>query len=100
MAGVTTGLFGKRQSFVPLAESRLTGEDVQVAYEKPHVKDSPNFDVESHLEPQEEAELRAHYGREYVPAAGTVPEDTSGPETDRAVTRSEEEVRWVRGARR
>jgi len=103
--GVTTGLFGKRQSFVPLAESRFVGDDVQVAYEKAHVKDSPNFDVESHLEPQEEADLYAHYGLEYmpleaqapvadpVPPAGTVARDTSGPETDSAITRSEEEVR-------
>jgi uncharacterized protein (TIGR02271 family) len=109
--GVTTGLFGKRQSFVPLAESRFVGEDVQVAYEKAHVKDSPNFDVESHLEPQEEADLYAHYGIEYMPleaqapvagyeaatdaasAADTVAHDVSGPETDSAMTRSEEEVR-------
>jgi uncharacterized protein (TIGR02271 family) len=103
--GVTTGLFGKRQSFVPLAESRFVGEDVQVAYQKSHIKDSPNFDVESHLEPQEEADLYAHYGLEYMPlaaqapvadhepTAGTVARDTSGPETDSAMTRSAEEVR-------
>lgn len=103
--GVTTGLFGKRQSFVPLAESRFVGEDVQVAYEKAHVKDAPNFDVESHMEPQEEADLYRHYGIEYMPLeaqapvagyeppAGTVARDTSGLETDSAITRSEEEVR-------
>jgi len=103
--GVTTGLFGKRQSFVPLAESRFVGDDVQVAYDKGHVKDSPNFDVESYLEPQEEADLYAHYGLEYMPlqaeapvsgyepAGGTVARDTSGPETDDVITRSEEEVR-------
>jgi len=103
--GVTTGLFGKRQNFVPLAESRFVGDDVQVAYDKAHVKDAPNFEVESHMEPQEEADLYRHYGIEYMPleaqapvaspqpAPGTVARDTSGPETDSAITRSEEEVR-------
>jgi uncharacterized protein (TIGR02271 family) len=115
--GVTTGLFGKRQSFVPLAESRFVGDDVQVAYEKAHVKDAPNFEVESHMEPQEEADLYRHYGIEYMPLEaqapvagtapadvvapadniaptdGTVAHDVSGPETDSAITRSEEEVR-------
>ena len=103
--GVTTGLFGKRQNFVPLAESRFVGDDVQVAYDKAHVKDAPNFDVESHMEPQEEGDLYRHYGIEYMapeaqapvaspqPTAGTVARDTSGPETDSAITRSEEEVR-------
>jgi uncharacterized protein (TIGR02271 family) len=103
--GVTTGLFGKRQSYVPLAESRFVGEDVQVAYDKAHVKDSPNFDDEGQLEPQEEADLYAHYGLQYMPlkvqapvgdpapAAGSVARDLSGPETDSAVTRAEEEVR-------
>ncbi|HSH60110.1 MAG TPA: PRC and DUF2382 domain-containing protein [Acidimicrobiales bacterium] len=103
--GVTMGLFGKRQSFVPLAESRFVGDDVQVAYTKSHVKDSPNFEVESRLEPQEEADLYAHYGLQYMPleaqapvadtapAAGSVARDVSGPETDSAITRSEEEVR-------
>jgi uncharacterized protein (TIGR02271 family) len=109
--GVTTGLFGKRQNFVPLAESRFVGDDVQVAYDKAHVKDAPNFEVESHMEPQEEADLYRHYGIEYMPleaqalvagtapvdgiapTAGTVAHDVSGPETDSAITRSEEEVR-------
>ncbi len=103
--GVTTGMFGKRQSYVPLAESRFVGEDVQVAYTKSHVKDSPNFDVETRLEAEEEADLYAHYGLQYMPLeaqapvaghapeAGTVARDTDGTQTDSAVTRSEEEVR-------
>lgn len=77
--GVTTGLFGKRQSYVPLAESRLVGEDVQVAYDKAHVKDSPNFDDERQLEPQEEADLYAHYGLQYMPLEVQAPVGEPAP---------------------
>ena len=39
---VSTGLFGSRVSFVPLAEAQRDGDDVRVPYAKDQVKDSPN----------------------------------------------------------
>jgi uncharacterized protein (TIGR02271 family) len=101
---VKTGLFGTRETFVPSAEARSEGDGVRVPYEKAHVKDAPNVDADGALSQEEESQLYRHYGLGYtertsdsgLPAqgsAGTVGRDVSGPETDNAMTRSEEEVR-------
>jgi uncharacterized protein (TIGR02271 family) len=90
---VTTGLFGSNVSFVPIAEAQPDGDVVRVRYEKSHIKDSPNVDADGELSEQEEARLYAHYGRDYADSGrGPVGEDVSGPETDDAMTRSEEEL--------
>jgi hypothetical protein len=44
-ASVNMGLFGTRETLVPLAEAEMRGDDVQVPYEKSFVKDAPNVDV-------------------------------------------------------
>lgn len=60
---VNTGLFGTKETFIPLQGATQNGDDLQVAYEKNLVKDAPNIDVDSgHLSPQEEAELYRYYG--------------------------------------
>ena len=91
---VTTGLFGSRVSFVPLTEATTAGDDVAVPYSKDHVKDAPNAEADGHLSEQEEEALYRHYGRGHrvSGAEGTVGHDTSGPTTDSAMTRSEEEL--------
>lgn len=102
---VKTGLFGTKSSFVPLADAGADGDDLRVPYTKSLVKDAPNVDEdEEGLSPDEEASLYAHYGRDYdagdgqraggdreVDGEGTG-HDTSGPDTDGAMTRSEEEL--------
>jgi uncharacterized protein (TIGR02271 family) len=106
---VNTGLFGTRSTFVPLAQAADAGDSVQVPYGKQLVKDAPNINPDAHLSEQEEQELWRHYGLEY--GAGydsadrdrdglddrgpetAVGRDTSGPTTDNAMTRSEEELR-------
>ena len=110
---VNTGLFGTRSTFVPIAQASGSGDQVQVPYEKQLVKDAPNMDPDGHLSEQEEQELWRHYGLEYgggyeaatdhgtyadrdtYADAGrdTVGRDVSGPTTDDAMTRSEEELR-------
>jgi uncharacterized protein (TIGR02271 family) len=116
---VKTGLFGSRVSFVPTAEARPEDDQVRVPYEKSHVKDSPNVEADGALSQEEERRLYDHYGLDYserrsdsglaeqgeaglsgvtgagaeMPDRGTVGRDVSGPETDDAMTRSEEEVR-------
>ena len=100
---VNTGFFGTRSTFVPIAQAAAHGDQVQVPYEKQRVKDAPNMDPDGHLSEQEEQELWRHYGLEYgggYAASGTaddsrdetVGRDTSGPTTDDAMTRSEEEL--------
>ena len=97
---VNTGIFGTRSTFVPIAQASAHRDQVQVPYEKQLIKDAPNMDPDGHLSEQEEQELWRHYGMEY--GAGyeaadtrddTVGRDTSGPTTDDAMTRSEEELR-------
>src|SRR5918998_1498313 len=54
------------------------------------------LDTDSELSTEEESALYSHYGREYsapaVEETETVGHDTSGPTTDDAMTRSEEEL--------
>jgi uncharacterized protein (TIGR02271 family) len=101
---VNTGLFGRRSSFVPLAGAEPEGEDVRVAFEKEQVEAAPNIDEGHELSQSEEADLYGHYGLEYgesrsdsgLPegqAEGGPGRDVSGPTTDEAMTRSEEELR-------
>ena len=97
---VNTGLFGTKSTFVPLAQATDTGDGVQVPYEKQLVKDAPQVDADQHLSEREEQELWRHYGLEYgngdtatYEDRDTVGRDTSGPTTDDAMTRSEEELR-------
>lgn len=95
---VNTGLFGTKTSFVPLQGASPSGEDVQVAYTQEQVKDAPGVRPDEALSDEEEQELWAHYGLDYAAGSGvagreTVGHDTSGPETDEAMTRSEEEVK-------
>lgn len=108
---VKTGMFGGAESFVPLDQATVTGEDIVVPYAKDQVKDAPRVeDSDGHLEPSEEEELYAYYGvgnsgldttgenddisqstsgASYEQGAG---HDTSGPDTDSAMTRSEERL--------
>ena len=80
-------------------------------FDKATVKDAPNVDPDGQLSQREEAELYRHYGLDYCERARTpasprrrgrrtdrstataVGGDVSGPKTDDAMTRSEEELR-------
>ena len=111
---VTTGLFGSKHSFVPITNASATGGEVRVPFTKDQVKDAPKLDDDGELSQDEEALLAQHYGMSYseapsdsgLPQGGgtamatetttqqpTVGRDVSGPETDNAMTRSEEELR-------
>lgn len=108
---VTTGLFGTKHSFVPITSASTTGEGLQVPFTKDQVKDAPRLDDDGELSEDEELLLSKHYGMSYseapsdtgLPVGGGAPsgttgrgpvgEDVSGPETDEAMTRSEEELR-------
>ena len=112
-ATVRTGLFGTKESFVPLAQSSQTDDGLTVPYDKSTVKDAPRVDADQgHLSQSEEAELYRHYGLEYsesqsdtgyadtttgtsggVDVDRSAGHDTSGPNTDDAMTRSEEQLK-------
>lgn len=89
---VKTGWFGTRESFVPVRDASMQGEDVKVPYEKEQVKDAPTVSDDGFISKEEERELFAHYQLEYE-APEPEGADTSGPTTDEAMTRSEEHLR-------
>jgi uncharacterized protein (TIGR02271 family) len=106
-ATVTSGLFGTKAVFVPLAQAQDLGDSVQVPYDKQQVTDAPTMQADGSLSQDDEAQLYRHYGLDYsehrsdsgLPAGtvddtrdDTVGRDTSGPTTDDAMTRSEEEL--------
>ena len=64
-AAVETGLFGMRQSFVPLEGATAIDNQVRVPFAKDHVKDAPNIDPDGELSQSEEQTLYQHYGLEY-----------------------------------
>jgi uncharacterized protein (TIGR02271 family) len=109
-----TGLLGTKKNFVPLRGATASGEDVQVGIDKQAIKDSPGVEADGELSEPEERTLFEHYGIPYttegsttaqgvadtgaatsgdIGSAGAVGSDVSGPNTDDAMTRSEEEVR-------
>jgi uncharacterized protein (TIGR02271 family) len=106
---VTTGLFGTKHSFVPITSASTTSDGLQVPFTKDQVKDAPRLDDDGELSQDEERLLSEHYGIDYseapsdtgLPQGGGAPtqgrgpvgNDVSGPETDDAMTRSEEELR-------
>ncbi|WP_406290090.1 PRC and DUF2382 domain-containing protein [Streptomyces sp. NBC_00209] len=59
---VKTGLFGMKESFVPLAGARRVGSDLHISHGKDQVKDAPGVDADAHLSVSEEEELYRHYG--------------------------------------
>ena len=108
---VNTGLFGMKENFAPLAGSSFNGDDLVLPFDKAVVKDSPDVADASHLDADESQALYAYY-QQYLgtgtAAAGTnvhnaatgnadversAGYDTSGPNTDDAMTRSEEQLR-------
>jgi uncharacterized protein (TIGR02271 family) len=59
---VRTGMFGTKESFVPIRNADLTDDGVRVPVSKGKVKDAPKIDTDGHLSAQEEQELYRYYG--------------------------------------
>jgi uncharacterized protein (TIGR02271 family) len=118
-ATVSSGLFGTKSNFVPLAGASPDGEDVRARVTKDQVKDAPGVENDGDLSEAEERRLFEHYNVPYTNEGSTtaqgapdgqvaetngvagdrsdldgdqVGHDTSGPNTDDAMTRSEEEL--------
>jgi len=59
---VKTGLFGTKETFVPLQRAEVSGDRVTVAYNKAQVKDAPQIDADGPLSYSDEDQLYKHYG--------------------------------------
>jgi uncharacterized protein (TIGR02271 family) len=106
-AVVKTGFLGiSGARFVPLQQGSWDeGErTIRVSWDKDTIKNSPDFDADGDLSEDQETEIYRHYGIDRsedrsesgLPAgrrSETTGRDTSGPNTDDAMTRSEEELR-------
>lgn len=80
-AAVKTGMFGKKTSLIPLAAATNDSGVLVVPFDKERVKNAPHHDPGYELSPGDEDELYSYYGT------------ISGPNTDDAMTRSEEQLR-------
>jgi len=68
---VQTGLFGTKESFLPLGQARLDGDRLIVPIAKDAVKNAPHVDPDAgHLSADEERQLYAHYGLSHDDDAG------------------------------
>jgi hypothetical protein len=60
---VKTGLFGTSESFLPLNQARLEGDDIIVDFDKDTIQKAPRIDADGDLTPREELELFRYYSR-------------------------------------
>jgi len=105
--GVRTGLFGRKESYLPLDELReVEGEALQAPFAKEQVVDAPGVDPDVAMGPEDEATLYRHYGREdegepvgdgeqgasAAPEAGA-PGGVQEPLREGEMVRSEEELK-------
>ncbi|MHA7145638.1 PRC and DUF2382 domain-containing protein [Arthrobacter sp. TmT3-37] len=83
---VHTGLFGTRESFVPLEGASVQGRDLVVAYPRDLIRHAPSVDRDGHLSPEDEAALYRHYG---LRGAAPVPRFAAvEPATEHAAVRT------------
>lgn len=61
---VNTGLFGTKETLIPLADARISGDEIHVPYTKDFIKDVPQVDADSHLDADDERRLTEHYHAE------------------------------------
>jgi uncharacterized protein (TIGR02271 family) len=109
-ATVSGGFLGTKSHFVPLAGVLEEGEDLHVLATKAQVEDAPSVDADEDLSEAEERRLFEHYGVPYTSTGSSTAqgsrdpggsrdlgreggEETSGSDSEGAMTRSEEEVR-------
>ncbi len=100
---IKTGLFGTKLTFAPLSGAHGHGDDVVVPYDAQVVSEAPNADEPDHLGSDEVLALYDYYDRlgrtdtsaesdDRSARRGPQGDDTSRPQTDDAMTRSEEQL--------
>jgi len=86
---VSTGLFGNRQSFAPIAGSGFDGDDIRLAVSKDTIKDAPNVDDDEHVNSDEQNALYEYYGDTITSRSA------GGQETGRAGLGDRQEAGYV-----
>lgn len=90
---VKTSKLGSAVSLVPLHRATSDGDGITVPYDKEHIKRAPTFKPDDEISAEDARALYEHYAIAAVEPRRSVGHDTSGPTTDTAMTRSEEELR-------
>src|SRR5687768_12893626 len=106
---VHMGLFGTRETLVPLTHARRHEDVLRLPFDRDHVERAPNLDPDVQLRDEEEARLYRHYGlgsssvqdsSEAGAVVASPSSDEPHPPAQRAkssakdaMTRSEEELR-------
>lgn len=88
-ATVSTGLFGLKETFVPLEAAHLIADgDLKVPFTKSFIKDAPNIDPDGHLDPSEERRIFEYYSAvdtnttaTNTPPVGKAPKTRNTPPT-------------------
>lgn len=87
---VSTGMFGMKESFVPLSGVQWRNNEYESPFPKDQVKEAPIKEADGALSQDEEDRLYRHYGMR-TPTSGAATGNRTGG--DDAMTRSEEELR-------
>ena len=67
---VKTGLFGMKETFVPLNQASQAQDGLTVPFEKDFIKDAPNVDADGSLTPEEEQRIYEYYSLDYTAGRG------------------------------
>ena len=86
---VKTGLFGTKKIIVPAGEVRATEDALVVPYTKDRVKDAPGVDENEMFTTEEEQNMCAYYGLEYLSSFGAPTEGCVEGETEAGVASPE-----------
>jgi len=62
---VSTGWFGTKTQFVPIAGTSRHQNGIKVPYTTDHIKDAPSIDADEHLSNSDERRLYQHYSMNY-----------------------------------
>jgi uncharacterized protein (TIGR02271 family) len=62
---VRTGLFGSKETFIPVDQATQSADGLQVPFDKAFVKDAPNVDADGSITPEEERGIYEYYSMEY-----------------------------------
>ena len=88
---VKTGLFGTKETFVPLDRAQTAEGGITVPFEKDFVKDAPNVDADANLTPEEEQRIYEYYSMDYADGRDDVRDDRDGVRHDRDEIRQDPE---------
>jgi uncharacterized protein (TIGR02271 family) len=68
---VNTGLFGTKESFVPIENANFADGTLHVEYDKATIKDAPNVDDDGAIDDAEQSRIFEYYDRAGTGTAGT-----------------------------